>query len=509
MATTPDNHFVFASSAGTQQVLAFSVGDGGRLTSLPSLVLTGGGDPDPSVIAIAPDGDHAYVADPGPEAIRVLSVGADGTLAQQDIDPISGVTNTYGVAITPDGEYLYATAIDGVQSRIYGFSIAADGALTQLPGPGLPISAGLSTISVTPDGFHLYTASDGGSVNGFNIGAGGSLSATLGSPYGSGFSGALAASPSRARLYATRSDTPGPSGVAVFTFATDGALTPVAGSPFASSRPTDTIAVPPDDRFVYAAGGPAMTLTTGYEVGVGGALSIVPGASISAGPYYARPGSSVVSPNQPPVAAVSIGRGTGAGVVEFDGSGSTDFDGELATYSWAFGDGKSATGATVTHTYAIGQDYDATLTTTDDEGCSTVVVFTGQTASCNGGDIARDRVELDLIPPSLTVSAERKQRVRKAVSATVSCNDECDVVASGRVSAKPRRLLKRGLELQPVDVSVSTATVPIRLQLSRGARKSAKRALRRGAKLKATVNFAPAEALVDGEAVTRTVKIRP
>lgn len=54
--------------------------------------------------------------------------------------------------------------------------------------------------------------------------------------------------------------------------------------------------------------------------------------------------------------------------VDFDASDSQDPDGEIASYSWEFGDGGEGDGETVTHTYEEGGDYDVTLTVEDDEG---------------------------------------------------------------------------------------------------------------------------------------------
>ena len=57
----------------------------------------------------------------------------------------------------------------------------------------------------------------------------------------------------------------------------------------------------------------------------------------------------------------------------FDGSGSVDYDGTIATYAWQFGDGTSGSGATPSHTYTRGDRYTATLTVTDDAGATGVV----------------------------------------------------------------------------------------------------------------------------------------
>ena len=53
----------------------------------------------------------------------------------------------------------------------------------------------------------------------------------------------------------------------------------------------------------------------------------------------------------------------------FDGSGSTDNDGVITSYSWNFGDGTPAgSGASVTHDYAANGTYQVTLTVTDEDG---------------------------------------------------------------------------------------------------------------------------------------------
>ena len=71
--------------------------------------------------------------------------------------------------------------------------------------------------------------------------------------------------------------------------------------------------------------------------------------------------------NHPPVAVAGGPYNGGAGLpIQFNGTGSSDPDGNNLTYSWDFGDGGTATGATPTHTYAFPNNYLATLTVTDD-----------------------------------------------------------------------------------------------------------------------------------------------
>ena len=98
--------------------------------------------------------------------------------------------------------------------------------------------------------------------------------------------------------------------------------------------------------------------------------------------------SVTVSPpaNQPPVASFTRTPASGAAplTVAFDGSGSSDPDGTIASYAWDFGDGSTGTGVTASHQYAADGTYQVILTVTDGPGAtaraqSTVTVSTGVT----------------------------------------------------------------------------------------------------------------------------------
>jgi PKD repeat protein len=76
-------------------------------------------------------------------------------------------------------------------------------------------------------------------------------------------------------------------------------------------------------------------------------------------------------PNVTPTAAFTFSC-TGLNCA-FNGSGSSDSDGTVAGYSWAFGDGGTATGITPAHTYGHAGTYSVSLTVTDDRGASATV----------------------------------------------------------------------------------------------------------------------------------------
>ena len=78
----------------------------------------------------------------------------------------------------------------------------------------------------------------------------------------------------------------------------------------------------------------------------------------------------VSAPPVPPVAAISSSSTVGEAplTVNFDGSGSSTTQKPMASYYWDFGDGTTATGPVVNHNYTIPNNYNATLTVTDNVG---------------------------------------------------------------------------------------------------------------------------------------------
>ena len=75
---------------------------------------------------------------------------------------------------------------------------------------------------------------------------------------------------------------------------------------------------------------------------------------------------TVADVNRAPVANPGGPYSGVAGVaIAFNGSGSSDPDGDPLTYAWDFGDAMSATGATPSHTYTAGGNYTVSLTVAD------------------------------------------------------------------------------------------------------------------------------------------------
>jgi PKD repeat protein len=106
----------------------------------------------------------------------------------------------------------------------------------------------------------------------------------------------------------------------------------------------------------------------------------------------------------------------------------------VASYDWDFGDGATSTtsGPTTSHTYAAPGNYTATLTVTDDAGCSTERIFTGQTMSCNGSPVAKVSHQVTVVAHQVTVVAPP------------ATNPNCDRLTGLRAKMKrQRRVLNR------------------------------------------------------------------
>jgi serine protease len=107
--------------------------------------------------------------------------------------------------------------------------------------------------------------------------------------------------------------------------------------------------------------------------------------------------------NEGPSASFSVSSSspTVGDSVTFDGSASSDPDGSISSYSWDFGDGASASGQSVTHTYGSSGDFTATLTVTDDSGATNTASEVVSVQSDGGGGGTEQPVaRIDVSPSS-------------------------------------------------------------------------------------------------------------
>lgn len=131
--------------------------------------------------------------------------------------------------------------------------------------------------------------------------------------------------------------------------------------------------------------------------------------------------------NQPPHAAFSTSpgtTGTAPFAVNFDASASSDPDvnDSIASYTWSFGDGTSASGVTVSKTFASAGTFTTTLTVTDSRGATSSTAVTL---------VISTNPNLVLKVSSITLTSTVNKTGSKMVQASVKVTNLSGVGVSG------------------------------------------------------------------------------
>lgn len=340
----------------------------------------------PIGIAISRDGTRAYVGNSDEDTVSVVNLSAWQVLGAPI--PIPGTGRPMNPILTPDGKKLYVPRYDG------GAVEVVDTATHQVL--GAPISTGTSPYmgAVTPDGRRVFV-SDVSNEEVYAIDT--ATDQLLGGPIpvGEGPAG-IAISPNGARAYV------GTLASETIDVVDTQALVPTGSIKGAGEA--EFGALSPDGK-------------RGFFSNFEGAVRMFDplGAQILGAPILTGDGPSglAVVPNQPPVATFSFpARIRPQVATQFDAAGSRDPDGTVASYAWAFGDGAAATVPTaqVVHTFARPGVYNVTVTLTDNEGCSTAYVFTGQTAYCNGSPVATKTLQVSVSFPSVRLKCPKSAK---------------------------------------------------------------------------------------------------
>ncbi len=362
IAITPDATTAYVTDEGTTNTAPGFVTPIDLLTNTPGTPIPVGSGPD--AIAITPDGLTAYV----------------GNYNDDTVTPINLATNTPGtpipvgaaptaITISPDGSTAYVT-------QAYADDDIPINTATNKAGPGILNTYNGFASAITPDGSTLYTPDftyNGVATLDPATDARGSIAA-LDDPEG------VAITPDGATAYVTYANTFGPSGHQASLLPIDTA-SGTSGTPIAlGTSAAEGIAITPDGATAFVTDQLSGTVT---PVDL---ASSTAGTPISLGTSGTNPVAIAITPDQAPVAHLTVTLAPNGSPSTLDASASTVAYGTIASYDWNFGDGTTETTTTpvVTHTYS-GGSYTASVTETSSAGTSTSEVFTGQTATTNGG----------------------------------------------------------------------------------------------------------------------------
>ncbi|KQT02337.1 alkaline phosphatase [Cellulomonas sp. Leaf395] len=117
-------------------------------------------------------------------------------------------------------------------------------------------------------------------------------------------------------------------------------------------------------------GGTSTGVTSSHTYATGGTYDVTLTATDNAGGSTSLTHQVIVAnPNVGPTPVITSSSTGLTGLL--DGTASSDPDGTIVAYDWNFGDGATASGATVSHAYGGSGIYTVALTVTDDDGVAT------------------------------------------------------------------------------------------------------------------------------------------
>ena len=259
----------------------------------------------------------------------------------------------------------------------------------------------------------------------------------------------------------------------------------------------------------------------GYSIGADGALAALAGSPFPTAIFGSEYQSVTTSPNQGPTALFTADSPGAGQPAQFNASSSNDPDGgTVATYLWDFGDGspqETTTTPSTSHTYANAGNYTVSLTVTDDEGCSNVILYTGQTADCNpsiGGARSTQGLQVGEGPdnnvPDLKLKG-KKQKLGKVVKVKAGTNDQTDAVATGKLKTEGPKKGKVALGSYSLKKDKETLTgdgkQTLKLKVPSKAQKKGKKALKKGGKVTAKITVKVTDADDDKDKASVKVKL--
>jgi YVTN family beta-propeller protein len=292
--------------------------------------------PEPEFVAITPDGAKAYVVGVAMADIPVIDTSAGRVTEVVKTDTRYSLITT---AMSPDGKLLY---VGNACSQVFVISTAANKVIhtIKINGPG---QCPLDDIAISPDGKKLYGLTS--------------------------------------NLLTLRSS------ISVIDTATD-KVTGHIGLPHYAGDFSGLFT--PDGKFAY------VTLQD-HSIGV---IDTSADAVVSTVGIRGVPRGPAVTPDQAPVARMTVSPAPAGQRTRLDASSSTVRYGNIARYAWNFGDDTTATTTrpVTTHVYAAPGTYTVKLTETSSGGTSTTKVFTGETV-CRNGDPSAVTTKTAVIHP--------------------------------------------------------------------------------------------------------------
>ena len=293
-ASTAGQVYVNDNTAGANTIAGFARGADGALSPLPGSPFgaggagTGSGLASQGAVQLTGDGRFLIAADAGSDQISVLRVHGDGRPKLVR----GGVVSSGGsepVSIAVHGDLVYVANAGDADSNYTGFDLGRDGRLRPIADSTVSLPAGSQPgdVLISGDGRHVVGTRIGSSlIDSFAIGRDGRLTAAPGSPRaaeGLGPFGSEFRPTDPDQLFVSNAhDGPAAGTVSAFTVAGNGALSPIAGSPFANGQTASCwVEISHDGRFLFAVNTGSGTISR-YAIAPSGQLTLLGSTPVGA-----------------------------------------------------------------------------------------------------------------------------------------------------------------------------------------------------------------------------------
>lgn len=268
----------------------------------------------PIALAATPKGTFLYVAITA-GSVFAYAIGTNGALTLANSgSPVTSTLNPTWMTVDPSGNWLFMVSNSSPQLLIFQIN-PSTGVLTQTSQGTVALDTGNPTqIYVTPNNKYVYVGLGSGGMDGFAFD---SFSGTVSNQIhvrpllnGASADNTIGADNKSAFLFVGEAG----SGIRVLNIGTNGTLTEVSGSPFASQLGPKSIVVDPSNTYVYVANSTANVIT-GYTLGTSGTLTPLSSSPFTTG---SQPSALSLDSTGKYLFVISYGGGPDLQVFSFD-----------------------------------------------------------------------------------------------------------------------------------------------------------------------------------------------
>jgi hypothetical protein len=303
--------YVNDNTAGINTIAAFDRHADGTLTPMSGSPFLAGGSGTGTIVGsqgalqVTEDGRYLLAVDAGSNQISVLRIRPDGSLRQVEGSPVwsSGIEP---VSIAVHGGLVYvANEGNGTSGSNYtGFTLNAGGHLTPISGStfALPNTANPGDILFNSTGTNLVGAEVGTTapstflIDSFVVGSDGRLTPAAGSPFAAEAAGPFGSefSPANpAHLYVSNAHGGAGNGsVSAFNVSASGAVTSIAGSPYADGQTAPCwVEISHDGQYLFTVNTGSTSISS-YRIHADGSMTYLTTTTFKSGagirPFDAR-----------------------------------------------------------------------------------------------------------------------------------------------------------------------------------------------------------------------------